>query len=92
MVLREQDGRILVHLINLTTNQVVEDVNCNSDMYDVIPICEIEINLRRKDVSKIYRASDGQEIPYKLEGDGVTFKVPRLDIYEIIVCEVAKNQ
>jgi len=89
--LRKQEGKILIHLINLTTNQVVEDAYCSSDMYDIIPLYEIEIELYRKDITRIYKASDGQEIPYKVEKDGVIFKIPKLEIYEIIICEVARN-
>jgi len=92
VVLREQEGKILIHLINLTTNQVVEDAGCSSDIYDIIPLYEIEIELCRKDITKIYKASDNQELPYRVEGDKVVLKIPELKIYEIVVCEVNEKR
>ncbi|MCX7794895.1 MAG: hypothetical protein N2380_00010, partial [bacterium] len=88
VVLRKQNGRILIHLINLTTNQIVEDIECNSDIYEVIPLYEIEVELFRSDIKRIFRASDNQELPHIVKEDGIVFKIPKLELYEIIVCEV----
>lgn len=88
VVLRKQKGRILIHLINLTTNQVTEDAGCSSDIYEIIPLYEIEIELLGGNVKRIYKASDNRDIPCILDGDKVKFKIPNLELYEIIVCEL----
>ncbi len=86
--LARQGGRYLVHLVNMTTNQVVEDEGCNADTYEVIPLHELEIRVRAGDAfRRVYRASDGTELPWRREGDWLVVGLPRLDLYDIVVLE-----
>ena len=89
MVLREQGNRLLIHLVNLTTNQLVEDEGCSSDIYDVIPLHNIDIKLSFNDISRVYKASDGEPLLHEADSTGVRFRIPEIGIYEIIVCERA---
>ena len=84
-----QEGRYLVHLVNMTTDQVIEDQNCNADTYEVIPLHEIEIRVKLgQRVRRVCRASDEMELPWHREGDWVVIEYPRLDLYDIAVLEL----
>jgi len=88
VALARQGDRYLVHLVNMTTNQVVEDEGCNADTYEVIPLHELEIRVRvGRSIRRVYRASDGAELSWRREGDWVIAGVPRLDLYDIVVLE-----
>lgn len=84
MTLRKQDNQILIHLINLTTNQVVEDADCSSDIYDIIPLHDIEIEFFLKNIKKVYQASNGQSLPCTVTKRGIEFRVPKVELYEIV--------
>ena len=88
IALARQGERYLVHLVNMTTNQVVEDEGCNADTYEVIPLHELEVRLRvGQAFQRIYRASDRTELSWHMEGEWVVVDVPRLDLYDILVFE-----
>jgi hypothetical protein len=89
VALARQGSRYLIHLVNMTTNQVVEDDGCNADTYEVIPLHEIEARVRvGHTCRRVYRASDGTELPWRHEGDWVTVGISRLDLYDIVVLEL----
>jgi len=83
-----QGERLLVHLVNMTTNQVVEDEGCNADTYEVIPVHQIEIRVRvDAEPTRVFRATDGDELAFCYEGGWVTVEVPKLELYQIVVLE-----
>jgi hypothetical protein len=88
IALASQGERILVHLVNMTTNQVVEDEGCNADTYEVIPLHFLEVRVRAdRAPQRVYRATDGTDLPWRYENGWTVVEVPRLDIYEIVVLE-----
>ena len=88
IALARQGKRYLVHLVNMTTNQVVEDEGCNADTYEVIPLHELEVRLRvGQTFQRVYRASDRTDLSWHLEGEWTVVNVPRLDLYDILVLE-----
>ena len=88
VALASQEGRTLVHMVNMTTNQVVEDEGCNADTYEVIPLHNLEVRVRLSHApSQVYRATDHSELPHRYEGGWSVVQVPRLDPYEIVVLE-----
>jgi hypothetical protein len=88
-VLRRQAGRTLLHLVNLTTNQIVEDSQCFADTYEVIPIADVQLRVRLASgqPSRVYRASDQQPLQWHAAGEWTVVDVPRLALYDIVVLE-----
>ncbi|NPV08528.1 MAG: hypothetical protein HPY83_11290 [Anaerolineae bacterium] len=85
--LRRQGDRALVHLVNLTTNQIVEDAGCEIGGYEAIPVPDIEVRLRTARPLRASLASTGEELPAEVDGGWQSVTVPRLDIYDIVVFE-----
>ncbi|MHB0878554.1 MAG: family 10 glycosylhydrolase [Anaerolineae bacterium] len=86
VALRRQGERALVHLVNLVTNQVVEDRESEVDAYEAIPVHDIELRLRG-DHTRAYLAADGNTLPLRREGDWAVVTLPRLELYEVVVFE-----
>jgi hypothetical protein len=89
MALYRQRGRVLLHLVNLTTNQLADDEECEADAHAVIPVCGIRVRVRREliDPARAYCGSDGAALPLSKEGDWAVVTLPQLDIYEVVVLE-----
>lgn len=89
MVLRRQAGRTLVHLVNLTTNQIVEDAQCFADTYEIIPVADVHLQVRLAPGLpwRVYRASDQQPLQWHTAGEWTAVDVPRLNLYDIVVLE-----
>ena len=88
VALARQDDRTLVHLVNMTTNQVVEDEGCNADTYEVIPVHQIEIRVRVEvEPRRVFLAADGSALAFRYEDGWVTIELPKLELYEIVVIE-----
>jgi hypothetical protein len=93
VALARQGDRYLVHLVNMTTNQVVEDEGCNADTYEVIPVHELELRLQLGSAPRqVYRAADGTPLPWRSENKWTVVEVPRLELYEIVVLETAGGE
>jgi len=88
-VLRRQAGRTLIHLVNQTTNQIVEDAQCFADTYEVIPIADVQLRVRLASgqPSRVYRASDQQPLQWQAAGEWTVVDVPRLALYDVVVLE-----
>ncbi|MBC7320944.1 hypothetical protein H5T89_09890, partial [bacterium] len=77
---QEMKNRIILHIINFT-GEMTRPIN------RVIPIHNINISLPWiKEASKVMLLSEGKELSYKFE-NGISFTIPRLDVYEAIVIE-----
>ena len=88
VALRRQGERLLVHLVNLVTNQVVEEHECEIDAYEAIPVHDIELRLKAgQSISKAYLATSGKELPLHRHDGWVVAVVPKLELYEIVVFE-----
>jgi hypothetical protein len=88
VTLTRQGDRQLVHLVNMTTNQVVEDEGCNADTYEVIPLHNLEVRVRTDALlGRVYGAADGADLPWRYEDGWAVVEIPRLDLYEILVLE-----
>ena len=84
----QQGERLVVHMVNLVTNQIVEDAGCEADAYETIPLHGLELRVRAGwQPQKVFRVSDGAELPWKRDGDWVVVELPRLDLYEVVVLE-----
>ena len=84
-----QGSRYLVHLMNYVTSQprVWTDVG-GSAAEDTIPIRDIAIRLgMRKSPSRVYLASGKQSIPFEYKNNFASMRVPKLDVFEILVVE-----
>jgi len=81
-----QGSRTLLHLVNLTTNQTIDESGSEADAHEVIPLHDIEVSLKGK-FGRCFRASDGAELPLKQEEEWATVVLPKLDIYDVVVFE-----
>ncbi len=90
---RGQGQRLVVHLVNLVTNQIVEDTGCEADAYETIPLHGLELRVRTEwQPRKVFRAGDdgdgvASELAWRRDGDWVAVELPRLDLYEVVVLE-----
>jgi hypothetical protein len=85
---RRQGDRLLVHLVNLVTNQVVEDYGCEIDAYEAIPVHNLELRLRvTRPFTRAYLAASKEELALVREGQWVVITVPKLELYEVVVVE-----
>ena len=80
---RKHDGRLQVHLVNLSGD------HRNTLLMDSIPpVKDIEILLRvRAKPSRILRQPEGKPLPFKYKDGMAIFRVPSLEIYDIIEVE-----
>lgn len=78
--LRRQPGRRLVHL-----------VNCTGDMQRpitrLIPLRDVRVGLTGPAPRRLYRLSTGQELPYEQGSGCISFTLPELALYEVVVAE-----
>jgi hypothetical protein len=81
-----QGKRTLLHLVNLTTNQTIDDGACEADAHEVIPLHDVEVSLRGAP-GRAFLASTDADLPLRRDGAWVTVTVPKLDIYDVVVFE-----
>ena len=86
VALYRQGGRYLVHLVNLSTNQIADDSECEADAHEVIPLHDIVLRWRGA-VSRVFRGSDGADLVTREEGGVTVAALPRLDVYDVVVIE-----
>jgi hypothetical protein len=88
VALARQGERTLVHLVNMTTNQVVEDEGCNADTYEVIRLHHLEVRVRvDREPGRVYRATDRSDLPWRYDDGWAVVEMPSLELYEIIAIE-----
>lgn len=84
-----QENRYLVHLMNYITSEsrVWPDVG-GSAAEDTIPIRDITIRLNmRKSPARAFLASDKQSVPFEYKNSVASMRVPKLDVFDILVVE-----
>ncbi|MDH7569509.1 MAG: beta-galactosidase trimerization domain-containing protein [Armatimonadota bacterium] len=78
--LRRQPGRLLVHLVNNTGDM-------QRPITRLIPIHDIRVTLAGAPPRRLYRLTNGEELPFTT-GDGtINFTLPLLGLYEVVVAE-----
>ena len=86
--LRQQGDRWLVHLVNLTTQQIIPEAECEVEPHEIIPVHDLTLRVRRPGgFGRAFRARDGKEYPIVEEGEWVRVEIPKLELYEVIVLE-----
>jgi len=84
----QQGERWLVHLVNLTTQQIITEAECEVEPHEVIPVHDLVLRVcRRGNFRRAFRARDGKEYPVTLEKDWVRVEIPKLELYEVVVFE-----
>ncbi|NPV08533.1 MAG: hypothetical protein HPY83_11315 [Anaerolineae bacterium] len=84
----KQGDRWTVHLVNLTTKQIVEDADCEVEPHEVIPVHDLKLYVRREGgFRRAFRARDGLEYSLSADGDWLRVDVPKLELYEVVVLE-----
>ena len=78
--LRRQPGRLLIHLVNNTGDM-------QRPMSEIIPLRDIRMNLPGTEAKRVYTLWGGADLPFEQGTDGVSFTLPRLGLYEVIVLE-----
>jgi len=74
---QKQHGRTLVHFVNLS--------GCSQTAFHpAIPMSNIRVDVAGS-FSSARMASAGRDLPIKKEGDYVTFTLPSLDTYDVVV-------
>jgi hypothetical protein len=74
---QKQHGRTLVHFVNLS--------GCSQTAYHpAIPMSNIRVDVAGN-FSSARMASAGRDLPTRKEGDYVTFTLPSLDTYDVVV-------
>lgn len=74
---QKQQGRTLVHFVNLS--------GCSQTAYHpAIPMSNIRVDVAGN-FSSARMVSTGRDLPIKKEGDYVTFNLPSLDTYDVVV-------
>ena len=84
-----QNDRYFVHLLNYVTSQprVWPEVG-GSAAEETIPIHDINIRLNTgKSPSQIYLASGKQSIPFEFKNGIASVRIPKLDVFDILVAE-----
>ena len=78
--LRRLNGKLQVHLVNTSGD------HRNTAILDSIdPVRDIEVSVRCPDKpSRIVRQPDGNELRFKYKDGKATFRIPSLEIYDII--------
>jgi hypothetical protein len=84
--LRRQGEQVLVHLVNLVTNQIVEDSESEIDAYEAIPVHDVELSLRGG-YTRAHLATSGAALQVRREGEWAVVTVLKLELYEIVVFE-----
>jgi hypothetical protein len=84
-----QGKRYVVHLMNYTTSQLRlwDDVG-GPAAEEAVPVRDISIRLHTGwQPSKAYLASSKQALPIKFENGTVSVRVPKLDVFELLILE-----
>ena len=88
VALRQQGDRRLVHLVNLTTQQIITEAECEVEPPEIIPVHELVLRVRCPGgFRRAFRARDGQEFRMAVEDDWVRVEIPKLELYEVVVLE-----
>ncbi|MBI4024733.1 MAG: hypothetical protein HY360_07100 [Verrucomicrobia bacterium] len=74
---REQKGRTLVHLVNVTSDM-------KRPMGQIVPLYDVPIAMRSK-ATRAKCLRSGQPLRLKRKGNRVCFRVPKIRDYEIVV-------
>jgi len=85
VILREQEGkngpRKIIHLVNFSGEM-------KRPFENIIPLWDIQIFLfTDQKIHSIKALQSGTEIPYRKKEEGISFVVPLVEVYEVIVIE-----
>jgi len=93
VALRRQGERVLLHLVNLVTNAADPFGSSGTDAYEVVPVRDLEVWLRLdQPLCRVYQARSNRELEWRHEQGWIVVSVPSLDIYEIVVFELQRNE
>jgi uncharacterized lipoprotein YddW (UPF0748 family) len=76
---QKRAGRTLVHFVNLSGHS-------QTAFHPAIPVSNIRVNVAGK-FSSVRMISTGRDLPTRKEGGSVTFTLPILDTYEVVVLQ-----
>ncbi len=87
VVLTEQRGRQLVHLVNHNGERVLGETIAMTE--DIIPIRDIKVTLRVERMPEVVRQmpEDRRLVWKKMDENHITISVPDLDIYSIVTVQ-----
>lgn len=81
VVPRKQKERLIVHLINYTGEMT-------RPIRELIPLTNLELSFPRlSGVGKVRTLSLGKELEHEITEEGITFTLPTLNTYEVLVLE-----
>ena len=77
---RRQRGRVLIHLMNVTSDM-------KRPMGAVVPLRDIALDVRARGVKGVRCLSAARKLPFESHRGRVTFTVPKVKDYEVVVME-----
>ena len=80
--IRSQKGRLLVHLVNVTSDM-------KRPMGAIIPLRDVSVSVRARGVRRVRCLRARRNLRFQSKAGRLTFRVPRIDAYELVILEKA---
>jgi hypothetical protein len=85
IVLTRQGERLIVHLLNFSTNRRSSQMEI---MEEVPPVLDVELRvLMEKDPSRVALVPGDDELSWSRDGKHVVIQVPRFDVHGMVIIE-----